>query len=350
MAISTRASARAARARSQLTFSSPYTPPTGDGAFWTSQGDTANALVVDRSGRLVAAGSSFFNDGKSQRFALARYHADGTLDQGFGRYGRVLTNVNSAADVATAAIIQQTVPSFSKKGSGDQREPWRPPPSDWDPPDFPLFSKLVAGGISGDPGTPPTASLGARFTLIRYENDGRLDASFGKNGIVRAPHFPLVDRAGKRISRFDRLAALAVQRDGRLVAVGSAEFDGGIRTMALARFNANGRLDSTFGGSGMVLIGIPASVGQATASAVGIQSNGKIVVAGGTVGGSGSDLRFVLARRNSDGSPDTDFGSRGLVVTNVTTRTSARSGAEGANALVIKANGKIVVGRLRRGD
>src|SRR5438045_6130575 len=102
----------------------------------------------------------------------------------------------------------------------------------------------------------------------------------------------------------DELAfSIALQSDGKVLIAGRADSGGASgNDFALARFNADGSVDTTFGSGGMVVT----NMGSASDSinAIAIQSDGKIVVAG-DVEGSFSATDFGLARYNSNGTLDT---------------------------------------------
>src|SRR5204862_6067062 len=133
------------------------------------------------------------------------------------------------------------------------------------------------------------------FGVVRYNPNGSLDTSFNGSGIVLTP----VGIAGYTNS-------VAIQTDGKIVVVGSNRND----SFAIVRYNPNGSLDTTFNGSGVVLT----PVGSATS--VAIQTDGKIIAAGG-MGPSWS--AFILVRYNADGSLDTSFNGTGIVSTSVGT-------------------------------
>jgi uncharacterized delta-60 repeat protein len=144
--------------------------------------------------------------------------------------------------------------------------------------------------------------------------------------------------AGRIITDFsgsqDQANGVAVQPDGKIVAVGAAV--GGLdAAFALARYNGNGSLDSSFGSGGKVTTAANCS---STAFAVVIQSNGKIVVGGqGRMAcGFGFSGDFALARYNSNGSLDLSFGVSGKVHTDFSGLGCS------ANALAIQPDGKIV--------
>ena len=98
---------------------------------------------------------------------------------------------------------------------------------------------------------------------------------------------------------------MALQADGKIVAVGSGAADG-VADFAVVRYNTNGSLDTSFGGSGVVV-----TPGIGGAYSVAIQADGKIVVAGIGVGVGDS----VVVRYNPNGSLDTTFNGTGIVIT-----------------------------------
>ena len=118
--------------------------------------------------------------------------------------------------------------------------------------------------------------------------------------------------------------AVAIQSDGKIVVAGGS--DG---KFALARYNSTGTLDSTFDGDGLVTTTIGTS---AEGVAVAIQSDGKIVVSGGVSAGLAEE--FALARYNSDGSLDTTFDGDGIVTIDLADAF--------AHDVAIHADGKIV--------
>jgi uncharacterized delta-60 repeat protein len=225
---------------------------TGTGTFE----EVANALAIQPDGKIVLAGTADEPGPPDFEFALARYNPDGSLDASFGVGGLVLTDVNGADgfDDASGLAIQ---------------------------PD----GKIVVAGTLEVGG-------GSDFALARYNPDGSLDPSFGVGGRV----FTDVSGTG----RFTRAEALALQADGKMVVAGSSGSD-----FVLARYNPDGTVDAAFGVGGRVVTDVS---GQANALA--IQPGGQIVVAGR----SGTD--FALARYNPDGSLDGAFGRGGLVLTN----------------------------------
>jgi uncharacterized delta-60 repeat protein len=198
----------------------------------------------------------------------------GALDAGFGLGGIVTTTIASGSTVATALAVQ---------------------------PD----GKIVAGGETA-------VGSETQFALARYNLNGTLDTSFGSAGKLTTA----VGSGGSDIR------ALVLQSDGKIIVAGGA--DSGL---ALARYNPDGSLDTSFGTGGKVVTAVAVS-GGAEAHAIALQTDGKIVVGGSN--GDSSD--FVLARYNPNGTLDTSFGTDGIVIT-----------ATGyLTALALQPDGKIV--------
>ena len=115
---------------------------------------------------------------------------------------------------------------------------------------------------------------------------------------------------------------MAIQADGKIVVAGSSR-----RNFALARYNSNGSLDTSFDGDGKLTTDFG---GWDEASSMAIQADGKIVVAGS------SRDNFALARYNSNGSLDTSFDGDGKLTIDF-------GGIDMAHSMAIQADGKIVV-------
>lgn len=240
----------------------------------------ALAIAVQPDGKFVASGYSV--GAGNTDFALARYNTNGSLDGTFGTAGnggKVTTDIDNANNISLALAIQ---------------------PSD---------NKLVAAGCSYN-GTDDD------FALVRYNVDGTPDGTFGAGGIIKT----------NINNSTDCIDAVAVQSDGKIVAAGYA-FNGSFFHFALARYNANGTLDDTFGTGGKVTTDMTAF--DDLARAIKIQADGKIVVAGE------ANADFGLARYNTNGSLDTAFDGDGKVITSINLFDSAYD-------LAIQTDGKII--------
>lgn len=148
------------------------------------------------------------------------------------------------------------------------------------------------------------------FTLfasvqMAQATDGDLDPTFGTGGTLMTD-----------INRSTDLAqAVALQADGKLVVVGQTYKNNDYSTedFAVARYNTDGTLDTTFGRGGKVRTDFPGLA--AVPSSVVIQSDGKIVVAGGAFPLFTFAGNFEVVRYNPNGSLDTSFGNGGIVTT-----------------------------------
>jgi uncharacterized delta-60 repeat protein len=254
--------------------------------------DWAQALAIQSDGKIVAAGW-LYNAAGTTDFALARYNANGTLDGSFGSGGKVTTDFNGGNDTANALAIQSD-------------------------------GKIVVAG-SGSTG----AAERPDFALARYNANGTLDGSFGSGGKVTT------DFNG----RIDGAFALAIQSDGKLVAAGFADNAAGTSSdSALARYNANGTLDGSFGSGGKVTTDFNGK--DDSANALGIQSDSKIVAGGSASNAAGTFTVFALARYNANGTLDASFGSGGKVTTAFTGHFDV------ALALAIQSDSKLVAAGL----
>ena len=197
-----------------------------------------------------------------------------------------------------------------------------------DPADFVSISaasiqpdgKLVGAGSTIE-GQGPRHDFRLDRSLANLEDD----TGFGDQGQVTT------DFGGN-----DDAFALALPSNGKLVVAGSSGL-AGVTEFAVARYNNNGSLDSSFGSGGKVRTSSLGSAGKpAFANAVVVQSDNKIVAVGfSTPGAAGSD--FTLLRFNVDGSLDPTFGSGGKLTTDFF------GGDDAVRAALIQPDGKIVV-------
>ncbi len=245
-------------------------------------GDRANAVAVQPDGKLVLVGNC--SNGTNDDFCALRYLANGTLDPSFGSGGTVITAVGTAGDIATAVALQ---------------------------PD----GKLVLAGYCRN-------GANDDFCALRYLNNGTLDPSFGSGGTVITPVGTGVDIA----------TAVALQPDGKLVPAGYC-FNGTKFDFCALRYFANGTLDPSFGSGGKAIT--PVGTGYDYATAVALQPDGKLVLAGYCFNGANND--FCALRYSANGTLDPSFGSGGKVITPVGT------GADAANAVALQADGKLVL-------
>lgn len=220
----------------------------------------------------------------------ARAAAPGDLDPTFGSGGKITTGLGPSASVgATEVVIQSD-------------------------------GKIVAAGGSNG------------FTLARYNADGNLDASFGTSGRVSAGFG----------SCWPFGCGLALQADGKIVVAGQSNGD-----FALARFNPNGSFDTTFDGDGKLTTDFGSYDDKA--AGVAVQPDGKIVAVGvfnnGSAYGAGHRAEFALARYNPNGSLDASFDGDGKV----TTHFDPTYWADAAYDVAVRADGTILVAGVAEG-
>ena len=163
------------------------------------------------------------------------------------------------------------------------------------------------------------------FFLARYNPTGTLDISFGANGKVIAP----IGGSGGGVYVGQNIA---LQPDGKILAVGHIFFPGG-SSFAVNRYNPDGSLDASFGTGGTVL-----TSGVNGAYDVAVQPDGKIIVIGSAFV-SGQDNNFAVVRYNPDGSLDNSFGTGGKVITPV----GNGNVVDQAYAVALQPDGRIVV-------
>ena len=209
----------------------------------------------------------------------------GNLDPSFGSGGVVTTRIGASA-VAQGLVLQ---------------------------PD----GKLVEAGWSLD------GSDGV-FALARYGADGTLDRQFGSNGTTTTSW-----------GTHAQARAVALQADGKLVVAGQIFYQA---RFALTRYRPDGSLDPSFAGDGKQTFPVGIASG---ASAVAVQPDGKIVVAGQTSDNQTSAI--ALARLKPNGLPDPGFGTDGITTTAIETQSEAE-------ALALQPDGKIVVAGSSSGN
>lgn len=232
----------------------------GDGKVWTDFGGGDNGaiggLVVQSNGKIVIAG--YMHNGSDYDFAVYRYNANGTLDTTFSSDGLVNIAFGSGRNDYSYELILQ---------SG---------------------GKIVMAGTTCD-----ASDANCDFAIARLTSAGALDTTFSGDG-KQTTNFGASDTA----------SSIAMQSDGKIVLAGNKD-TATKDYFALARYTTTGKLDTTFNGTGKVTTSFAG--GDARARDLVIQSNGKIVACG-----NGSD-NFALARYNSNGALDTTFSTDGKV-------------------------------------
>jgi len=258
-------------------------------------GDQANAVAVQPDGKIVVAGFAT-RSGIDGDFAVVRYNADGTPDDSFGTHGAVTTDLGTRADDARAVVVQPDG-KIVVAGTADENIALARYTSGGQPDGTfgssgttitDLGSDDVANGVALMPngeieiaGYTLGANVNRDFLLARYQADGTPDAAFADHGVVKTD-----------LGTGDDFAEnLIVDPQGRTILVGRTTTST-ILDMALVRYDANGALDATFDGDGIITADFHGrgEFGQDLA----LDDAGRIVAAGYTA--NGSDTDFALLR------------------------------------------------------
>ena len=260
----------------------PNTSYGNNGYFATpfGMGAVANGVALLSNNEAIAVGYGEVTGGTS--FALELVTTSGTLDTSFNGTGTNTTLIGQGADASGVAI----------DSSGN----------------------YIAAGVAVFSGTPS-------FALARYTSAGVLDTTFGSGGIVTT------------LIGFESIAyAIALQSNGQIVVAGFAQ--NSQPNFAVARYNTDGSLDTTFNSSGSMpgTVTTPIGADQANAYALAIQPNGQLVVGGI------SNNSMALVRYNTDGSLDSAFGTGGIVQTTIPGQSASQ-----IQGIVIQSDGNIVV-------
>jgi uncharacterized delta-60 repeat protein len=256
--------------------------------------DSANGVVIQPDGKIVVAGSAgsqapLYGQSSTVSDALVRYNSNGTLDTSFGQGGILTPTIVPGASQRFYDVALESVNGTTK---------------------------IVVAGVVPSPYSD--------VVIARFNLDGSFDTSFGSGGSVIL---------GAQVTGFNG-GRLAIQPDGKIIEAGSTRNSLGIQQGAVARFNINGSLDSTFNPVGPTPgIAVVAGTGGGGYWHGAVQPDGKIVGAGIVQINNGFDM--LLTRLNADGSPDPTFGTNGVVLDSLIGGASARD-------LAIQSDGKIV--------
>jgi uncharacterized delta-60 repeat protein len=250
----------------------PPPPPSGNSA--PTFGPQAGVSVVDGGFDFAPIGFTTLGNGKYLSLALmnqvadgnnyasvlVRHNADGSLDTSFGSGGRAFPGVTFGN--VTAPVVQ-----------ADGKILW---------------------AVSSDLG--PNAD----FKIVRLNGDGSVDTSFGTNGAALVSLSAGVDTPSK----------LLIQGDGKIVVAGTSATNSPGSDFAAVRLNADGSLDTGYNGGGKVTVSLSGGIDKANAAA--LQADGKLVIAGRATGAANND--YAVVRINTDGSVDTTFAGTGKLV------------------------------------
>jgi uncharacterized delta-60 repeat protein len=210
--------------------------------------------------------------------ALAAYGAAGSLDSTFGKGGMVQTSFG--IPVIPSTVLLQ--------------------PNGSQPPKI-----VVVAGFDN------TSTATESFGVVRYTANGVLDTGFGTQGMSLADFTNFINSPN----------GAAMQPDGKIIVVGEAQSaDGTLHEFAIARFNANGGLDASFGNGGKVttnFVGVQPGGVSNPATLVLLQADGRILVIGDASQCAKCVHYTAWARYNPNGTLDPSFASGGTQLTTI---------------------------------
>jgi uncharacterized delta-60 repeat protein len=244
--------------------------------------ESANAVAFTDAGRIDIGG--YVSNGTTQRCALARLNADGSLDPRLSGDGMRFLDISAGADQVNDLLAMP---------HGD----------------------IVATGPADTEGRPA-------FTIFRVHANGDLVPGFGTDGVTRTDLSPGADVAN----------AITLTRSGAFAVVGSAG-NGGHRDWGVVRYRDDGSLDPVFGAGGIRIL----SWTSFPDAADDVLATGRRLVVAGRIHHAGTGDDAGMVRLRAGGKLDKTFGDDGIVRVDVAGRTDA------AHGLALQANGKVLL-------
>ncbi len=260
-----------------------------------NRAEPAMDVIIDLNGKIVTAG--FAHNGTDYDFGIVRYNSDGSLDTSFNTNGMVTTDLGGDDRISGVGIDSNSkIVVVGRSGSI----------SDYDfavvryNGDGTIDTSFGVNGVviidlggTDDRGREITFDSSGRivivgrsngagnndFVVMRFNNDGSPDTTFGANGVV------ITDIGGN-----DRGRAVVIDSNGRIIVLGTSDSQGD-NDFTVLRYNSDGSLDTTFDTNGIVAIDFG---GDERGVDIALDSIGMIIVAGRSDTGSGND--FSVAR------------------------------------------------------
>lgn len=250
--------------------------------------DRVFAMAIQDDEKIITAGI-VTESGDNENIAVARFNMDGSIDSAFGMDGIVIYDHEGYSDAAYDLIIQAD-------------------------------GKLVVTGvISGQ------IMESVKVVVIRFNNNGSFDNTFGNSGIVTAD-----------IETFDDRGFSVVQQDDGRLLVGAIANRGTSLTpmyVAVLRYNSDGTPDLTYGINGMTTIH---TSGDLVYTTLLLQPDGKLL-AGGSAFTATGDIDFIMARFDLSGANDLSWGNNGFV-----TQDLGWGIQDYLRGIVLQPNGKLI--------
>jgi len=259
---------------------------------------SGKAIAVDSQGRILVTGST--TSAGYTDMAVWRFNANGTVDKSFNKSGLVINNgaAGGNADDSSKAIAIDSQDRI-----------------------------LVTGST--------TSAGNTDMVVWRFKADGTIDTTFNGSGIT-------VQNNAAGGSGDDSGNAIAVDSQGRILVAGSSTTSAGDTDMVVWRFKADGTLDTTFNGSGLVVNnGAAGGNGDDSGKAIAVDSQGRILVTGSSKNIAG-DTDMVVWRFNADGALDITFAANGIASHNGAAWAGG-TGDDSGNAIAVDSQDKILI-------
>lgn len=251
-----------------------------------------SSVVIQKDDKIVLAGSVRDTTSYLTNVFIHRLNANGTTDTNFGNFGEITLHIlHSQINIFKSSILQ---------------------------PD----GKILIAGYAED--SSDNGSYTATIVLARYTQNGLLDASFGKAGIITNDFKP---------NTYDAVLSIALQSDGKILAGGYTAISSNPYKFTLRRYNINGTPDVLFGTKGEI---IQDSMEGGALSLL-LRPNGKILA---SFGGYWSGDFIQILQFTPDGKFDSTFGLNGIAFVMIPSSPGVGYISSGANVLLLRSSGK----------
>jgi uncharacterized delta-60 repeat protein len=245
----------------------------------TSSPSFAKDIAIQKDGKILVAVESYTDE-----FQVYRLLSDGELDKNFGVNGLAEFEFGFNGCVSFTLLIQK-----------DQ--------------------KILVGGIAG------RVQGETDFALIRLNEDGTLDTTFGNKGIVLTS-----------IEKKATITDLLLQNDGKIIAAGYSKNDTD-NDFCVVRYLKTGELDTTFSQKGVFIFENPNKNDEI--NSIAFQGDKNIIIGGNSSSLDFSDVDFLMIRLDSNGNQDLGFGEKGIVTSTSKKKTTL-------NCLIVQSDSSII--------
>lgn len=315
------------------------------------QADVATCVLIQKDSKVVVGGYAYSPSG--YQFAVARYQSNGIIDSTFGINGKQTIPFSEGNAFCTCIALQQdgkivlggyiqsvfnhedfALARILPNGQLDYNEfyPGGKSTKDFKHENDRINSVVIqADGKILAIGSSSSNGIIYEYALAQYDKYGFPDLSYGTQGIVTT------DFGGEHLSY---AMSAAIQSDGKVVVGGYSYNSQASKDFSVARYDQNGKIDSSFGTFGKVIVDFGYSD---KLSALAIQPDGKIILAGNSETNSTDDTYILMARLKTKGQLDFMFGTNGKVINRPDYNISV-------NGLALRENGKLNITGEVSGD